>query len=638
MKKIFLLLFILVFSSPCFGADYFSWSSRTDRNGNAAGIYATTPYPVIESTNSFEITHKDEGNVTYTISSRVFVDGTACANGCSNGDTDYTPGSQTCGAGSYTVYDTIAHALTGIGAGEHDGVAILIRDGTYTLSSNISLSGHYGKDNTNRLYIIGYNQERPILDGDSGTNYIFSRQDSTNANAYITLQRLKLYDTMATGLRLGNAAGMDNYFNLLDVWFYECAGRSNMVTGTHTGGISDTVLTDSSKSWLTNQYNGYYLRNTSADNAGTGTITSNTSNTATCSGGGLSFENGDSYVIYYSADSNCYYYNADNGYISHCTFERSSWHGLKVGDESDDCIIEWSVSKDNGYWSGIDPAINFNESVGIDLPSDANASGNTVRYSIVYNCNYHGIAFRKNTNFSCHHNEIYSWGHRNDLIGRQSSGTSSVGVSMSGDDTYGSLYSNIIRDIDSDETLGVALAINADNSESAVYTIYNNLIYGVYPGTSTIKISSYPDTGATVYYYNNSHYVSTGSGDEILIDENGSTSNIKNNIFYQYGVGNCVDYVAATVNDYNLYYYPSGAEGSDVDGTHDQDPASQNFWVSVPSGAYSGDEGALTRNGDATNNGTDLSGTFTDSFNGITRGASWDIGAYEYYPGACIIW
>ncbi len=31
--------------------------------------------------------------------------------------------------------------------------------------------------------------------------------------------------------------------------------------------------------------------------------------------------------------------------------------------------------------------------------------------------------------------------------------------------------------------------------------------------------------------------------------------------------------------------------------------------------------------------GTALNGTFTTDYNGVTRGASWDIGAYEYYSG-----
>ena len=37
------------------------------------------------------------------------------------------------------------------------------------------------------------------------------------------------------------------------------------------------------------------------------------------------------------------YLNADHGFLSHCLFERSLGHGVKVGDGASLCILEWSI-------------------------------------------------------------------------------------------------------------------------------------------------------------------------------------------------------------------------------------------------------------------------------------------------------
>jgi hypothetical protein len=72
-------------------------------------------------------------------------------------------------------------------------------------------------------------------------------------------------------------------------------------SGTHTGANSATVLTDSTKSWTTNQWVGYTVLNTT--NNGIGAIQSNTSNTISYmlyydSGGPEKFNTGDGYRIY----------------------------------------------------------------------------------------------------------------------------------------------------------------------------------------------------------------------------------------------------------------------------------------------------------------------------------------------------
>lgn len=71
--------------------------------------------------------------------------------------------------------------------------------------------------------------------------------------------------------------------------------------GTHTGGADATVLTDSSKTWTTDEFAGYTIQNTT--DASVGIILSNTANTITLDTNGLSggtdndFDNTDAYLI-----------------------------------------------------------------------------------------------------------------------------------------------------------------------------------------------------------------------------------------------------------------------------------------------------------------------------------------------------
>jgi len=79
-----------------------------------------------------------------------------------------------------------------------------------------------------------------------------------------------------------------------DFWNYD-------VKGTHTGAANATVLTDSSKTWTTNQWTGYYIKNTT--DGSWGVIATNTSNTITLDSNGLQggtendFDISDAYSI-----------------------------------------------------------------------------------------------------------------------------------------------------------------------------------------------------------------------------------------------------------------------------------------------------------------------------------------------------
>jgi hypothetical protein len=196
-------------------ADYFDWSVRTDRDGQPAGVFTDTPFPVTEGIGHYHIRNDEDPNGTteYSLGTVVFAD-----NQCSAGVT-YDPATRTLGSGSYTNYTTISSAITASGTGNK---TILIRSGT-TYSETLTLSGHYGTDNTHRFQLIGYNNERPIISGP--VNIIsFSSID------YLTLQRVKVIDNTGDGVTVSRGAPRATFINLIDVWAY------NNTTESYIGG------------------------------------------------------------------------------------------------------------------------------------------------------------------------------------------------------------------------------------------------------------------------------------------------------------------------------------------------------------------------------------------------------------------
>src|SRR5438552_3499361 len=90
----------------------------------------------------------------------------------------------------------------------------------------------------------------------------------------------------------GDASGM-NVWDQNDPTLYG--------SGTHTGSSGVTVLTDSSKSWTTNQWTNltdgaYMVKNLTSGVASE--IVSNTGNTVSCASSSLTFNRGDSYQIH----------------------------------------------------------------------------------------------------------------------------------------------------------------------------------------------------------------------------------------------------------------------------------------------------------------------------------------------------
>ncbi len=186
---------------PALKGDLFDWSVRTDRDGKLAGIFTTTPFPIDETMVTYSITN-DEGTKIYNLGTICFVDNGA--SGCSNGSAAYNPATRSCGSGSYTVYTTIANARSAVTAGNK---TILVRAGTY-VENNISLRA--GIDDTHRYSIIGYNQERPIIDGSGGS------ANGVNGAQYGTWQRFEMKNAYDAGARTSST-----YNNFIDLYIHD---------------------------------------------------------------------------------------------------------------------------------------------------------------------------------------------------------------------------------------------------------------------------------------------------------------------------------------------------------------------------------------------------------------------------------
>lgn len=183
----------------------YNWNTRTDRDGYVAGYYSTTPIPITEASSTYSITN-DEGQITFTLGTIYFVDGTLGGT-----TTTYNPTTRLSTGGSYTAYQTITAAIAAQASGNK---TILVRSGTYT-ETNLRINS--GTDNTHRYMICGYGQERPVIDGSSTSFQTF--QPITNGT-YLTIQRLKITDNYNCGFR-SNAT--ESYLNVIDIWFYNCA-------------------------------------------------------------------------------------------------------------------------------------------------------------------------------------------------------------------------------------------------------------------------------------------------------------------------------------------------------------------------------------------------------------------------------
>jgi hypothetical protein len=546
-RKKFFVLIVLFLWNCSFTLWAYDWTVRTDRHGEPAGTFTTTPFPITESSTSYTVMNDEfPGGRTFTLGTKYYVDG------------GYTGGSND-GSWSHP-WTTIATAVSNVASGNN---TIIVRgahdafDGGYDLSATISLYGRSGADSLHRYTIVGYGQERPQINGNG--NQSFARSDDTDA--FITIQRFKI------------DAGQGSY----------CINFNSLGSG------------------VSRDRNIYLI-----DLETTNSLYS---------------------TMYFMG-------NIDDSWISHCYAHNSHGHGIKVGDGASRNIVEWCVVDSMGMEEF---GIGSNAECGIDFPANdvayEDCHSNICRYNIISHVFAYAIQIRDQRDFDCHHNEIYECGYQvRAATGGVLSTTHHINILIYRSISQGAVHDNIIRDDATDqggaEGSGIYIAAIGVgySSGSGTIDVYNNLIYGM----SRYCINPSNSNTRTVNIYNNSLYQNSSNQLIYLNSSQNSEPDIENNIVYQAGSGNCVAYDAGTTNDYNLYYYPNGSLDPNANGAHDQIPASQDFWIEVPNGAYSATECALTSDGLATDNGTNLSSIFTNSFNGVTRTGVWDIGAYEY--------
>jgi hypothetical protein len=199
MRKVMLLgiLLLIMALTDAYAVDYFSWETRTDRYGKTAGIFDVTPFPIDETTESYVFRSDEfpEGK-TYNLGTKYYVD-------AGSGD------DMNSGLALSKPKKTIQSAIQAAGDGSN---TIIVRNGIYMLTTPLVPGA--GEDDTHRLMIVGYGQERPIIDGSlCSENMIMGG----NRNAhYLTLQRLKLQNSRYEGIGFHD----DSNINIIDVWIY----------------------------------------------------------------------------------------------------------------------------------------------------------------------------------------------------------------------------------------------------------------------------------------------------------------------------------------------------------------------------------------------------------------------------------
>lgn len=222
---------MLFMFAVCAHAEWsFDWTTKLDRMGKPPGIYTNTPFPIIESSNSYIITNDD--NLTgkeFILGTLYFVDG---------GAADDT--------GSGLAFDSpkqlLASALTL--AGSNVNATIIVRgahdafDGVYT--SRHIIGNYPGLDDTHRMMIVGYGQERPNFNGYSSPGTIFSCFGLTSlpTNIFFTLQRLAFIGATNQCIAVGYDSldvKRGGYLNVID-----CYGSN--ITASSTANVHNGLI------------------------------------------------------------------------------------------------------------------------------------------------------------------------------------------------------------------------------------------------------------------------------------------------------------------------------------------------------------------------------------------------------------
>jgi len=565
--------------------DYYSWETRTDRHGKPAGIFTSTPFPIDENTTSYVIRNDENASgKTFIIdnSKIVFVDGNLGANCTGN----YLPTTRACGGGLHNAYTTIA---AGIAATSDGNWTVLVRDGNYTETLLIPKNG---TDDTHRWMMVGYSQERPVINGVSTIN----NSIIGNGKSYFTIQRLKIQDNYQNGIRTN---ALSSYVNVIDVELYN----------------NDKWDEVNSKTWADG--NLYFLG--SSDNW----IFHSTAGRS----GGHGFKVGD------GGDRNIVEWSI--------AYESAWWTG---NTQTDGSLVGASCKSTN---------FDFPNDAGViadDIIARYNIGYTSMGYGMQIR-NLHNFSIHHNEIYDSPH-----WADRTGCQGGNSPGQVIIFGQGANNYSDGNFYSNVIHDPGSAETGFPGAITVYSNQATIAHTmnIYNNLVYDTDTSVNPARglYIQQVDTGSTnmtFNVYNNTFYFSSADTtgmriplivfcdhDNCLGAGTGSSANVKNNIIYKAGVAHdgIARYGSTVAHTNNLYYRPDASvtlgESRSLDATEidNSDP----LFTSVPSEAFIYGMGNISSNSPAKDVGKNLATIFTTDFNLISRPQSttWDIGMFEF--------
>jgi hypothetical protein len=559
--KMMVLIFILILLNIpnavlAQGSWKYDWAVRTDRYGKPAGIFDETPFPITETTESYAI-RSDEfpDGKTYYLGTKYYVDWSTGVD-AGNCQTFSSP------------CRTINYAITSAGNGNN---AIIVRGGTYSLSS--SLVPGVGTDDTHRLMIVGYGQERPVLDGSILSDSIL--KGINKPNYHLTLQRLKVQNSPYEGLQFLSDTNTDSDISVVDLWIYNTT--------------SDTPISGDGNLHF-HQTNNIYITHTTSEHTYDHCykIGDNVSNA----------------IVEWSVAKECGYWDgiAEVTTGTACGFDFPS----DAPQEPANAILRYSIVSDvlfacaqirrqNNY------SIHHNEFY--DCPNLDAVTGERNHLTNTGNVNIHQTSYG---NF--YDNIVRSGPDGEGVADSACTDCLAIGLGLQSTSVQTSnIYNNVFYDI------ARPVFVYGYTGDGLIqhYNIYENSIYGKSDNTLA--------------------YIPSGS-----VTTGEDSVSFRNNIVYQDGSSassRAADFDSDIVRDYNLYYAPSGSVGVAL-GTGELNVNPR--WQIMPSGSYEPGFFDLASGSPAIDSGTDLPALFASSFNGVARpqGSGWDIGVYEYMP-AC---
>lgn len=559
MKLRNILLSILLAAAGAWGADYFDWNSRTDRYGFPAGYLDSTAFPIDENSTTYMVKNDENPTgKTYTLGTLYFVDSARADN---SGD----------GTSLATAEKTIAAAIADAGSGNK---TIVVRRGTY-FEYNMAIGT--GTDDTHRWMIVGYKQERPIIDASANTDHsIDVFKTSGSARSFATIQRLKIQNNQGQAVRLGTntTTQRDDWFNLYDVWIRRCGWY-----------------------WRGGEDGNCYLLNVDSSRIFHATSEYSYGHTMKV-GDGSSNDIVEWSVLRYA------------GYFA--GMDTNEYWGAHAGN--------LHIVSDLGVY-GVNNVVRYNI---LDTALfDALELRRAVNYSVHHNEMWGSPQFNNISGAETH--------------GMGVGDNANALVVMNADSTYGNWYSNVCHDAGKLESGNEAAAIGITavvNNGANVTYFFNNLFYGF--NTYTIYQKN-QCTNMNFELYNNT-VVDSASQVSFYLSNATGTRVLQNNLIYNMGAGACVTLGSGYTKNNNLYYYPNGSRGYANPLETGGKETNPNIVTLPTHGTFIPTYVKFSSPSPALDSGATVASFASDIFDKARpQKLAWDIGAYEYNPKRCLV-